>query len=1186
MTTSTPQRLDPLTLPLFGERLIEASAGTGKTFTIGALYLRLLLGLGKQAAFPRPLTVEEILVVTFTEAATEELRSRIRSNIHGLRIACVRGREQCTDPLFSALMAEIDDLADAAAQLLAAERQMDEAAIFTIHGFCQRMLAHNAFESGILFEQTLIQDELPLRRQACADFWRRQCYPLPLAVARAVSQEWSGPEALLADLAGYLHGEAPTLRQPPKDDETVLMRHEQIVARIEQIKAQWQAAAPDLEALISTSGVDKRSYSSKHLPNWLGKVGEWSALATQDYQLPKELEKFRQSTLLEKTKKGEPPRHPLFVAIDSLFDQPLTLRDLIMARALSEIRTSIQQEKRQRAELGFDDLLGRLDAALQSAGGEQLAQAIRQRFPVAMIDEFQDTDPQQYRIFQKLYVGREQCGLLLIGDPKQAIYAFRGADIFTYMRARSEVSAHYTLETNWRSSPAMVDSVNKLFSQVGQPFLFGQIPFVAVAAAAKNQGLGFELQATVQPALHFWLQQGEGVGVSDYQQMMARWCAAQIRDWLSAGQRGEAWLLNGAQRRAVQASDITILVRSRAEAALVRDALSQLAIPSVYLSNRDSVFDTPEAKDLLWLLQAVLAPEQERTLRSAMATGLLGLDAPTLDALNHDERAWDLLVNEFDGYRSHWQRRGVLPMLREVMTRRHLAENLLASPGGERRLTDVMHLGELLQETSAQLDSEHALVRWLAQQIAQPNRQSDNQQLRLESDRHLVQVITIHKSKGLEYPLVWLPFVGNFRQQQQVLYHDRNNFKALLDLNANEESLAWAEEERLAEDLRLLYVALTRSVYHCSIGIAPLIQGTRKKQGDTDLHRSALGYLVQAGQAGDASYLQQRLQQLTGDGVALSPVDEPDPQPWQAQAEAAAELTARRFTRQVQDYWRVTSYTGLQQHGAAGITQDLLPRLDVDAAGEQAADGEPALTPHTFPRGAAPGTFLHSLFETLDFSQPLDADWLLEQLRLHGYDDHWLPVLQDWMQVLLHTRLNDSGVSLAMLAPQAKQAELQFYLPIGDLLRADALDALTKRYDPLSARCPALDFQQVQGMLKGFIDLVFCWQGKYYLLDYKSNWLGEDSSAYTQPAMAQAMAEHRYDLQYQLYTLALHRYLRHRLADYDYQRHFGGVIYLFLRGVAAEHPGNGIFSCRPDGELVMGMDRLFSGVSRATEAEQ
>lgn len=1206
MTPTTPQRLEPLALPLYGERLIEASAGTGKTFTIGVLYLRLLLGLGGDAAFRRPLMVEEILVVTFTEAATEELRGRIRDNIHGLRIACVRGVSD--DPMYQALLAEITDWAVAAAQLLAAERQMDEAAIYTIHGFCQRMLANNAFESGILFEQTLVQDELPLWRQACADFWRRHCYPLPLVIARAVSQEWSGPEALLSDLSAYLQGETPKFRQAPGDDETILSRHQHVVTQIDALKAEWRLAAPELEALISRSGVDKRSYSSKHLPNWLEKVGLWAEQETEDYQLPKELEKFRQSVLLEKTKKGAAPQHTLFSAIDSIFEQPLTLRDLILARAISEIRFSVQQEKRQRAELGFDDLLSKLDAALQQSGGELLAQSIRTRYPVAMIDEFQDTDPQQYRIFHTVYGGQEACALLLIGDPKQAIYAFRGADIFTYIRARSEVSAHYTLETNWRSSFPMVQSVNRLFSLVNTPFLFEQIPFINVAAAKKNHDLSFEIKGEKQPALHFWLQPGDGVGVSEYQQVMARQCAAQIRDWLTAGQQGQAELLTTKGPKPVQASDITILVRSRAEAALIRDALSALAIPSVYLSNRDSVFETTEAKDLLWLLQAVLAPEQERALRSAMATGILGLDARMLDALNHDERAWDALVDEFDHYRQHWQRRGVLPMLREMMARRHLAENLLATPGGERRLTDLLHLGELLQEAASQLDSEHALIRWLAQQIAQPNPQSDSQQLRLESDRHLVRVVTIHKSKGLEYPLVWLPFIGNFRQQQNVLYHDRHSFEALLDLNADEESQALAEEERLAEDLRLLYVALTRSVYHCSVGIAPLIKGGRKKQGESDMHRSALGYLVQHGQPGDAHVLSEKLTELArssnGD-ICVSPVEPPDDKPWQPQPEALPELTAHHFTRKMQDYWRVTSYSGLQQSGSTkklygsatgdvsqalgAPLQVLLPRLDIDAVGEQAVVTEDDhLTPHTFPRGAAPGTFLHDLLEPLDFSQPIELAWLSERLQQQGFSEQWAPVLHQWLNDIVQTPLTDTGATLAGLSPERKQAELQFYLPIDSLLRAEVLDRLIKQYDPLSRQCPVLDFQQVRGMLKGFIDLVFCWQGQYYLLDYKSNWLGEDSRAYTVEAMTQAMAEHRYDLQYQLYTLALHRYLRHRLADYDYQRHFGGVIYLFLRGVDQQHSGHGIFNCRPEQKLIEEMDRLFSGTigSNATASDK
>ncbi|MGW8094071.1 exodeoxyribonuclease V subunit beta, partial [Klebsiella pneumoniae] len=925
--TDTAESLDPLRLPLIGERLIEASAGTGKTFTIAALYLRLLLGLGGEAAYPRAISVEELLVVTFTEAATEELRGRIRSNIHELRIACLRGESD--NPLYSALLAEIADKDDAAKTLLLAERQMDEAAVFTIHGFCQRMLSLNAFESGMLFEQQLIEDESRLRYQACADFWRRHCYPLTRDIAAVIHDVWKGPRDLLKSLDRWLQGEAPQLKSPPAPNETLAERHQQIIARIDSLKQQWREQVGEIEGVLENSGLDRRKFNRGNQGKWMEKVNAWAQEETLSYQLPDALEKFAQSFLLERTKAGgEPPVHPLFSAVESLLASSLTLTDLVLARAMVEIRDAVAREKRRRGELGFDDMLSRLDEALRGDSGETLASAIRQRFPVAMIDEFQDTDPQQYRIFRRIWRRQPETALLLIGDPKQAIYAFRGADIFTYMKARGDVAAHYTLDTNWRSSPGMVGSVNRLFSLSDNPFMFHEIPFLPVKAAAKNKGLRFTVDAADVPAMNVWLMPGDTVGSGDYQTFMAQLCATQIRDWLSAGQRGRALLWRGETSRPVQASDITVLVRNRLEAAQVREALQTLGIPSVYLSNRDSVFETLEAQELLWLLQAVLAPERENTLRSALATSMFGLTALDIENLNQDEQAWDALVEEFSEYRQIWRQRGVMPMLRALMTARHIAENLLATRGGERRLTDILHISELLQEAASQLESEHALVRWLAQHIAEPDSNAASQQMRLESDKHLVQIVTIHKSKGLEYPLVWLPFIARFRKQDQAFYHDRETFAAVLDLGQDEASLELAEAERLAEDLRLLYVALTRAVWHCSLGVAPL---SSRKSGNSDFHLSALGRLLQAGEAMDAAGLAARLADFCHGDIALQIPGELDLTPWQAPAATIPRLSARELQRRIADDWRVTSYSGLQQHGFSG-GQDLLPRLDVDAA--------------------------------------------------------------------------------------------------------------------------------------------------------------------------------------------------------------------------------------------------------------
>ncbi|HEL9952921.1 TPA: exodeoxyribonuclease V subunit beta, partial [Klebsiella pneumoniae] len=944
--TDTAEPLDPLRLPLIGERLIEASAGTGKTFTIAALYLRLLLGLGGEAAYPRAISVEELLVVTFTEAATEELRGRIRSNIHELRIACLRGESD--NPLYSALLAEIADKDDAAKTLLLAERQMDEAAVFTIHGFCQRMLSLNAFESGMLFEQQLIEDESRLRYQACADFWRRHCYPLTRDIAAVIHDVWKGPRDLLKSLDRWLQGEAPQLKSPPAPNETLAERHQQIIARIDSLKQQWREQVGEIEGVLENSGLDRRKFNRGNQGKWMEKVNAWAQEETLSYQLPDALEKFAQSFLLERTKAGgEPPVHPLFSAVESLLASSLTLTDLVLARAMVEIRDAVAREKRRRGELGFDDMLSRLDEALRGDSGETLASAIRQRFPVAMIDEFQDTDPQQYRIFRRIWRRQPETALLLIGDPKQAIYAFRGADIFTYMKARGDVAAHYTLDTNWRSSPGMVGSVNRLFSLSDNPFMFHEIPFLPVKAAAKNKGLRFTVDAADVPAMNVWLMPGDTVGSGDYQTFMAQLCATQIRDWLSAGQRGRALLWRGETSRPVQASDITVLVRNRLEAAQVREALQTLGIPSVYLSNRDSVFETLEAQELLWLLQAVLVPERENTLRSALATSMFGLTALDIENLNQDEQAWDALVEEFSEYRQIWRQRGVMPMLRALMTARHIAENLLATRGGERRLTDILHISELLQEAASQLESEHALVRWLAQHIAEPDSNAASQQMRLESDKHLVQIVTIHKSKGLEYPLVWLPFIARFRKQDQAFYHDRETFAAVLDLGQDEASLELAEAERLAEDLRLLYVALTRAVWHCSLGVAPL---SSRKSGNSDFHLSALGRLLQAGEAMDAAGLAARLADFCHGDIALQIPGELDITPWQAPAATIPRLSARELQRRIADDWRVTSYSGLQQHGFSG-GQDLLPRLDVDAAGVGEVVEEPQLTPHQFPRG-------------------------------------------------------------------------------------------------------------------------------------------------------------------------------------------------------------------------------------------
>lgn len=1158
------QQLNAMSFPLHGRRLIEASAGTGKTYTIASLYLRLLLGHGDDDnRHPRPLSVEEILVVTFTEAATEELRDRIRKRIHQAREAFLLGQSE--DPFIAELLANTANHEEKASWLLAAERQMDEAAVFTIHGFCQRMLKENAFESGALFDNEFIADESELLYQAVADFWRVNFYPLSAQICQELNRYWDSPLTLMMELWPLLN--LTGLRPVQTEEEDIQQKDAAIRAAIEACKAKWRAAIADVEALIADSGVDKRSYSSRNLSNWLVKMADWATSADTGYVLPDCLEKFSQAVLHEKTKKGEVPRHPVFDEIDALLARDLSLKPMILALALKEVKHRLQLSKRRKMQLAFDDLLTSLDQALVEDCDAQLASRIRGRFPVAMIDEFQDTDPLQYRIFNTLYPESGEQGLFMIGDPKQAIYGFRGADIFTYIQARRESSARYTLSTNYRSASAVVDTTNLLFEQSEAAFIYASdIPFTPVKAAGKAAAL--TIDSHTLPALRLCMPESDEVlSRANYQYMMAEACAADIADKLNLAAQGQARL----GERALEAGDIAILVRTGKEAALVRQSLARLNVASVYLSNRDSVFNSELAFALYLVLDACLTPEHEEKLRAALACPLFHFTAPELEQLNLDEMAWEQQVANFKYYLKLWRSRGVLPMLREIIKQQGVGGQLLSQAFGERKLTDLLHLGEILQQTAASLESEAALLRWYSHRLQQALGGAEEQIQRLESDQALVKVITIHKSKGLEYPMVYLPFVCLARTADKAIYHEGGQTR--VDLAKGKEALEKADIERMAEDLRLLYVAMTRAAHGTWLGMAPVKAG-RSAGGKTDLHQSALGYLLFGQEAVTQEALARRLAALCALHPGIVQLPPVEGEAYVGTQVQDTQVSARRFERELERNWRITSYSGLVSHG-----HHEMPGLDLEVSHQldtQVLDID-YTSVFAFPRGARAGTFLHTVFESLVFPEAraqVLTDILSELLTQHGFDEAWLPSLQTLVSNVLDCPLPQvkPGFSLRQLEEQDKKVEMEFFLPLSPI-NATALSEIIAQ-DTLSAPLAPLSFQRVQGMLKGFIDLIFCVDGVYYVADYKSNHLGDTHQDYHSGALVEAMQSHRYELQYQLYTLALHRLLKQRMPDYDYDTHIGGCFYFFLRGMA-EEGDKGVFFVKPPLGLIEDLDRLF-----------
>ncbi|WP_213958506.1 exodeoxyribonuclease V subunit beta [Variovorax sp. dw_954] len=1268
----TPPLLQPLSFPLRGSRLIEASAGTGKTFTIAALYLRLVLGHGGAAAFTRALTPPEILVVTFTEAATKELRDRIRARLAEAAEAFAVDPATVEpaapgDDLLHQLRADYPPtewLACARALRLAAE-WMDEAAVSTIHGWCNRMLREHAFDSGALFTQTLEADQAELRAEVLRDYWRTFFTPLTLEDATQVSEWWATPAVLSQSVRNLL-----TLTQSldAGTEPAVALRvaREEVTRELAAIKAPWSKWADELEAIFDKAcaarQVDGRKLQARFYQSWLSDLRDW-AHGDAVQPLPKGSTAWTRLTpggIAEAFTKGVPaPDHPALDDMLTLRERLAALPDAhddVLRHVAHWAAARLATEQARRAEMGFDELLARLDAALQGPNGPRLAALIRTQFPVALIDEFQDTDPLQYRIFDAVYgvaANAQDTALVLIGDPKQAIYAFRGADIHTYLAARRDAAdRHSTLGTNYRSTTAMVDAVNRVFRLAEDredgkgAFLFrseddNPLPFHAVEAQGRKER--WTRDNAPAPALTCWtVEGGETIGSGDAQQSMSAACATEIVRLLAGGQAGTTGFVDAVTGtlRPVQPGDIAILVNKGSEAMAVRQALGARNVRSVYLSDKGLVFQSPVAVELERLLMACAEPDDDRPLRAALACAVLALSWPELDRLNHDELAWEDRVLQFRRYQQMWQRQGVLPMLRQLLQDFAVPQRLLAA-GDDRTLTDLLHLAELLQHASVQVEGEHGLIRWLSEQRgeSETDNENDARKLRLESDADLVKVVTVHKSKGLEYPLVFLPFATAFRaataKDLPLKWHDDQG-RLVVALQAGDEAVARVDEERLGEDLRKLYVALTRARFATWVGVAPL----------SGVERSALGYLlnplggVKAGPppAGDPivqakpprpagngqplspAALNEALAELarSGDGIAVHAAPAPDDTRYQPPATTVLPAPEPPLPAGPRESWWIASYSALRSVGAIDDTpvDDTTPalppamlpspataaediyaesRVGSESVAEDADAGHAAEAAigglHGFPRGAGPGSFLHGLLEWVgrkgfarvhaDADAQADlADLIARRCNLNGWST-WIEPLRKWLLDWLGTPLRlDALISAPTPVSPASlgrvQIEMEFWLA-AQQVDTRALDALVTRHTLDAAPRPKLLPQQVNGMLKGFIDLVFEHEGRYFVADYKSNWLGPRDADYTPAALRKAVLHHRYELQYVLYIFALHRLLRSRLPDYDYERHVGGAVYVFLRGHAA--PGQGLHCERPPRVLIDALDALFSGAA-------
>ncbi|WP_028238804.1 exodeoxyribonuclease V subunit beta [Stutzerimonas azotifigens] len=1177
--------LNLLDSPFDGRRLIEASAGTGKTWTLTALYARLLL--------ERQLSVGQILVVTYTTAATAELRERIRARL--AELLAVYDGAPSEDAFLTALHARFPDEASRR-RLLLAVHGFDEAAIFTIHGFCQRALQDAAFEAGGDFDSELTTDDRELIDALLADAWRSELAGADPAWARFLAKSRITPAGLRQQLRSHLG--KPYLRVEPRDTPAP--------ADLSGLDAAWREAAdlwreagPDwVTELGQHRGLSQSTHKALKFPLWQGELDAYFADPAAMYEIPDGLLKFGARAMAKACKKGhDAPTCALAEALDRLADalaeaMPAGKRRLVglQVALLERLNRELPQRKVAQRLLAFDDLLNRLHDALHGPAGDDLAAALRQTYPLALIDEFQDTDPIQYAIFDRIYAPGSAASLCFVGDPKQAIYAFRGADLATYLKAREQAEAPYSLPTNYRSTPALIDALNRLFDHP-QPFAQPELRYPPVGAPQRPRArLVLPDSSGAAPLSLVWLGDAP-VGKGEASEQAARDTARRIAGQLAAAAEGRAGFEKDGRFVPLKGGDIAVLVANHRQAGLIADELAARGVPSVR-RGRDSVWRSEEATELAAVLAAYAEPGREGLLRYALATRLLGRSAADLARCQDDQQQWDAEREAAERYHQLWQQQGFMRVFRAWLDEQGVPERLLARVDGERRLTNLLHLGELLQAESQQRPGLEPLLAWFNAQRGSEGG-GEEALLRLESDAERVQIVTIHTSKGLEYPLVYCPFLWDGRllgkHRDSASCHAEDG-QPLLDLGSPEleANLARARREVFAEQLRLAYVALTRARDRLWLHWGPVSLPKAKKDGglpDEGLHTSALAWLLHGREqpgaeplaelgthlAGlDAAGLRAALERLVAQsapGMALLAAETAEASA-DGSGRAAAPAYLAQLGRSLHSAWRIGSFSGL----AAGMHMEA-PDRDSLAMPDPA---EPGSGFFAFPRGARAGTCLHAILEDWARGKAPLAELVGPALQAHGLPPDWAPVARSHLQRVLDTELDGAGLTLASLEGSRRLPELGFTFPVAELdverLRALLTDPAHGLAEPLRQAAARLEFERLQGFLKGFIDLTFEHRGRWYILDYKSNWLGPDAGYYGGDRLLQALAAEHYYLQYLIYLVALRRFLRQRLSDYD-DACLGGAYYLFLRGM----PEAGVYFARPGDGLLDALDRLFEG---------
>ena len=1161
---------DATIVPLEGSNLIEASAGTGKTYSIALLTLRLII--------EKNIPIEKILMVTFTKAAVAELEIRVRAFVR-MALKVTRGQEISDDTITSMVQnqIQIQGNEDVSKRLENAQLFLDETSVLTIHSFCQRTLSEYSFETGQIFgAETITPDEYnQLIEDAFNEYWRINITTIRLDFLKRFMAFGLNYKDVYDLLKQSLGGKLLFSNEPKPADFLTDSYFDGLI--------QWEAefngtVVAAREEVVNQILANKQAYLEQ-LKNGRGNNSVFKKLLEIEVWGEEEKETFLYE-LIAKKKSAY-----VVNAFGEYFEEVAALKDmgkglgkkmmaevnLIALSAIEYVKNSILEQKKIRGIITFDDMIELLyEAVVNGQFNQQLITNLKKKYDAVFIDEFQDTDKAQYAIFDKLF-GQGKI-LFYIGDPKQSIYAFRKADIFTYFHAKNSVQNLHYMNTNHRSAKTYIDAMNDFFMPTPDfdTFFFKNDPALPnddisyIKVDSPNPNTKGQLLCNDKPM--------DPIKVSEHdnKKLLRKSVKGILTDLFTPG---KYQIEKDSKKRPIKPSDIGILVKSNKDALALKLLLASLRIPSITIDDT-RLLATKEAQQIFYILEAVNKISRANINRALMSDIGGYSDAQLLAS---DEES---ILAQFRAYQESWAKQGVYTMLKQFMADHEVYDRLYntTKENPERTISNIQQLIEILHKIAKNKNYEASeLIQWLKKGMEGDAREGDEYQQRLESDQDAVQIVTIHKSKGLEYNIVIAPHLdlladqdifktGSYRDPATGEYYVMN--KVLMTEDQNKLYTTQAEQE----NRRLIYVAITRARYQCYITIsnADYYADSALKKFVFDLTEPATDKedAVENEIENEKEKVKEKPKSVPYPKVKMwiPPATTPGFVFTGAETVTRPEYNVANGFALQQPNWIKTSYSGLNPD------HDVIP---APKSSQPLTISYDKFVFQELKKGAHTGNLLHYIFEHIDFSDQRNWTRVVEQAmkRLSGLanEDYRDQILLLLKQVTSAIMPGDNLFMLNQVSNEKRINELEFDFLLNPFNTAQ-LQALSSDAHPF--RIKSID--ELEGIMNGKIDLFFEHEGKYYILDWKSNFLGNSLEFYGDKEVKAAMYENNYNLQYLIYTVALTKYLKLRKPNFDYDRDFGGIIYLFLRGVRTDGQ-TGIYYTKPAKELIEQMKGVIGG---------